>query len=207
MTSNIIIMQKFSKKLEQLIDFVEFTHEFQEVIRVARAPHRERFENDAEHSYQLAMVAWFLIEQEKLKLDKEVCFMYALAHDLVEVYAGDTYAYSTKKVSSKKKREKEALKKIQKRFLHFKALIKILEKYERKKDKESKFIYALDKLLPPIQVYLEDGKLHQEVRLSFEEVIDHKNKKIALSPAVEEYWVELREELTKNKRKFFWEKR
>ena len=105
------LMKKFSKKLEQLIDFINFTHEFREVVRIARSPNNKRFENDAEHSYQLAMVAWFLIEQDKLKLKKELCFMYALAHDLVEIYAGDTYIFDKDNALSKQKREKEALKK------------------------------------------------------------------------------------------------
>src|ERR1035437_6388752 len=116
---------KFSKKFEQLLDFVKFTHEFQEVVRVARPPFRDRFENDAEHSYQLAMVAWFLIEQDKLKLNKELCSMYALAHDLVEVYAGDTYFLDANHALSKVKREKEALQKI-KKDSH---LLKCLQKF------------------------------------------------------------------------------
>ena len=196
-------MKKFSKKFEQLIDFIKFTHEFQEVVRVARPPFRERFENDAEHSYQLAMVAWFLIEQDKLKLDKELCFMYVLAHDLVEVYAGDTYFLDQKYAESKIKREKEAVKKIKKRFSSFKTLAKILEKYESKKDKESEFIYALDKLIPPIQIYLENGKGWHEKKVSFEELLKNKNNKIAVSKEVEKYWLELLSELTKNKKKLF----
>jgi putative hydrolase of HD superfamily len=196
-------MKKFSKKFEQLLDFVKFTHEFQEVVRVARPPFRERFENDAEHSYQLAMVAWFLIEQDKLKLNKELCFMYALAHDLVEVYAGDTYVLDTKNLPSKHQREKDALKKIRKRFSNFKTLTKIIEKYEKKIDDESKFIYALDKLIPPIQIYLEDGKLFHEKKISLENVIEIKKGKIDMSPHVNKYWQELLTELVKNKQKLF----
>lgn len=112
----------FSKKFQQLIDFINFTHEFREVVRIARSPHAERFENDTEHSYQLAMVAWFLIEQDKLNFNKELCFMYALAHDLVEIYAGDTYIFDKNKVSSQSYRERKALIKIKKRFPKFKNL-------------------------------------------------------------------------------------
>ena len=110
-------MKKFSKKLESLIDFINFTHEFREVIRYGGTRLGKKVENDAEHSYQLAMVTWFLIDQDKLKLNKELCFMYALAHDLVEIYAGDTFAFDKKHNLSKQKREREALKKIERRFL------------------------------------------------------------------------------------------
>ena len=166
-------MKKFSKKLEQLIDFVNFTHEFREVVRVARSPHGKRFENDAEHSYQVAMVAWFLIEQDKLKLNKELCFMYSLSHDMVEVYAGDTYIFDTNSSASKHKREKEALRKIKKRFPNFKNLIRIIEKYEKRNDKESKFIYALDKIITPIQIYLEEGKLWKERKVTLANLIKY----------------------------------
>lgn len=196
-------MKKFSKKLVGLIDFINFTHEFQEIIRVARPPYRERFENDAKHSYQLAMVAWFLIDQDKLKLNKELCFMYALAHDLVEVYAGDTYFLDNNHADSKHKREKEALVKIKKRFPQFKILSKIIENYENKKDKESGFIYALDKLIPPIQIYTEKGKLWHEKKVLFDHIVDNKNPKIKISKDVNKYWQELLVELTKNRKKLF----
>jgi len=195
--------KKFSKKFEQLIDLVNFTHEFREVVRVARSPHGKRFENDTEHSYQLAMMAWFLIEQDKLNLNKELCFMYALAHDLVEIYAGDTYIFDKKKVFSQRQREKKALLKIKKRFPYFKNLSKTIEGYEKKRDKESKFIYALDKIITPIQIYLEGGKLWREKNISLEKIFKNKNIKILMSSHVDKYWQELTKELSKNKKKLF----
>jgi len=196
-------MQKvFSKKFQELIDFINFTHEFREVVRVARSPGGKRFENDSEHSYQLAMVAWFLIEHDKLALDKGLCFMYALAHDLVEIYAGDTFVFNKKRVASQKKREREALGKISKRFPKFKSLIRTIKNYEQKKDPESKFIYALDKIIPPIQIYLEDGKLWHEKKISLEQVLDNKNKKIAVSLNIDKYWQELLREFIQNKKLF-----
>jgi putative hydrolase of HD superfamily len=198
-------MPKFSKKFLNLIDFIKFTHEFREVIRIARSPYANRCENDAEHSYQLAIVAWFLIEQDKLQLNKELCFMYALAHDLVEIYAGDTYFLDSNHSISKHKREKEALKKIKKRFPKFKTLIKIIEQYEKRTDKECRFVYALDKLIPPIQIYLEKGKLWKEKGVSFDALVENKNPKILLSKDVEKYWEELSTEL-QNKNKIFFKK-
>lgn len=129
--------------------------------------------------------------------------MYALAHDLVEIYAGDTFFLDAKHAESKQKREHEALKKIQKRFSKFTQLIQIIEKYEKKEDEESKFIYALDKIIPPIQVYMEKGKLWHDKNSHFEDVRENKSKKIAVSPAVDVYWQELLTELTKNKKKYF----
>ncbi len=194
---------KFSPKIKNLIDFIEFNHEFREVIRVARSPNAKNFENDAEHSYQLAMVAWYLIESDKLKLNKELCFMYALAHDLVEIYAGDTYFLDNQKAESKHKREKEALLKIKKRFPRFRSLVKVIERYEKREDEESKFIYAIDKIIPPIQIYLENGKLWREQKVPFDGLMQNKNPKIALSKPVDKYWQEMKRAISKNKKKLF----
>lgn len=193
----------FTPGFESLIDFIEFTHEFRGIYRVARTPYADRYENDVEHSYQLAMVAWYLIDSDKLKLDKGLCLMYSLAHDLVDVYAGDTYFLDTKKAKSKHKREKEALVKIKKRFPKFKSLVKIIENYEKREDAESKFIYALDKIIPPIQIYLEKGKLWHEKELSFSDVLKNKNPKIAVSKSVDKYWQQLLKDITKNHKKLF----
>lgn len=191
--------------LNNLLDFIKFTHEFREVVRVARSPNSKRFENDSEHSYQLVMVAWYIIESDKLKLNKERCFMYALAHDLVEVYAGDTYIFDKNQANheSKKQREKEALSKIKKRFPNFKTLVEVIENYEKKKDKESKFIYALDKLIPPVQIYMENGNLWQEKGVSFDQLMENKMAKIAISPEIDKYWKALVKILDKNKSKLF----
>jgi putative hydrolase of HD superfamily len=196
--------KKFSKKFEQLLDFVKFTEEFREVARYEGSKLGKKVETSNEHSYQVAMVAWFLIEQDNLKLNKELCLMYALAHDLVEIYAEDTFIFDQKKKISKHQREKDAYIKIKKRFSHFKNLIKIIKNYEKKIDKESKFIYILDKLLPPIQIYLEDGKMWHKKKVSLEKQFNYKDKIISVSPYFNKYWQELVKELTKNKKKLFY---
>lgn len=177
--------------------------EFREVKRYEGSKLGKKIETSAEHSYQVAMVAWFLIEQDKLKLNKELCFMYALSHDLVEIYADDTFIFDKKKKLSKDIREKNAFKKIKKRFSYFKNFIKILEKYEEKIDEESKFIYILDKLLPPIQIYLENGKMWHKKKVPFSKQVDYKNKIISSSVYFNEYWQELVKELMRNKEKLF----
>ncbi|MBI3888523.1 HD domain-containing protein [Candidatus Nomurabacteria bacterium] len=196
-------MKKFSKKFAQLLDFVKFTEEFREVVRYEGSKLGKKVETSNEHSYQVAMVAWFLIEQDNLKLNKELCLMYALAHDLVEIYAEDTFIFDKKKKVSKHQREKEALVKIKKRFSKFKNLIKIIQNYEKREDEESKFIYILDKLLPPIQIYLEDGKMWHKKKVSLLKQLNYKNKILSSSSYFDEYWQELKKELIKNKKKLF----
>lgn len=190
------------KKIEKLLDFVRFMHEFRDIVRYEGSKLGKKVETDSEHSYQVAMMSWFLIDENNLKLNKELCLMYALTHDLVEVYAGDTFAFDKKKLPSQHEREKDALKKIKKRFPHLKNLVKIIENYEKKEDRESKFIYAIDKILPPLQIYIEGGKLWHEKKVSFLDLFNNKDKKIAISSDVYKYWQELVKKFKKNKKMF-----
>lgn len=196
-------MKKFSNKFEQLLDFVKFTEEFRNVIRYEGSKLGKKVESSAEHSYQVAMVAWFLIEQDKLKLNKELCFMYALAHDLVEIYAEDTFVFDTKKKASKHDREKAALAKIQKRFSKFPNLIKIIEDYEKRADQESNFIYMLDKFMPPMQIFLDNGQMWHKKKVSFLKQTEYKGNILRESAYFDAYWQELLKKLTKDRKKLF----
>ena len=73
--------------LQKLLNFVKITADFRGVERKVALKKANRRENDAEHSYQLAMVAWYIVNSEKLGLNSDLVVKYALIHDLVEVYA------------------------------------------------------------------------------------------------------------------------
>ena len=177
--------------LESLLQFVHFTHLTHKVERVARIPGETRYANTVEHSYQLTLLAWYLIEKERLPLNKDLVIKYALVHDLVETYAGDTYAHGTEGKDSKVQREHEAQKRIAVEFPEFKDLHTYIEAYELKQDPESRFVYALDKLIDPVNIYLENGKLWHEKKVTLQEVLDYKTEKIAVDPTVSKYFTEL----------------
>lgn len=136
--------------LDQLLDFVRFTHAAHKVERVARIPGTDRSATMVEHSYQLTLLAWFLIDSCKLTLDKDKVIRYALVHDLVETYAGDTYFYDTAGEATKDKREKEAQDRIEREYPQFGDLHETIKEYEKHSDAESRFVYALDKLIDPL---------------------------------------------------------
>src|SRR3989344_6781029 len=100
--------------MDELLRFVKLTQEFKAVRRMVILAKENREENDAEHSYQLATVAWYLISTQGLKLDLGLALRYALVHDLVEVYAGDTPAvqkgYEETKRTKQEREEKAALR-------------------------------------------------------------------------------------------------
>ncbi len=185
--------------LNELFSFLEFTHKFQQIQRVIFATGEKRNENDAEHSYQLAMACWFVVQTKKLELDKNKIINYSLVHDLVEIYAGDTYFYSADQnlQSSKPAREKAAFERIKKEFPKLKDIHKAIKGYEALKDEESKLVYAMDKMIPVLNIYLDKGRNWKRDKVTYE-MARTKDDKIALSPSIFEEWKELIIHLEKN---------
>jgi putative hydrolase of HD superfamily len=178
--------------ISRTIAFTRLIHAFQEVERVAHAPDKVRHENDVEHSYILAMLAWYLVDSLKLPLDKNKVLQYALAHDFVEVYAGDTNAFSKiqSELDSKHQREEDARIRIKEEFPEFEDLHNTIVRYESKADDESIFVNKLDKLLPVITNYIQDGVTWKEMDLPFDVAFENKRRKIGdhqpLRPFLEE---------------------
>ena len=176
--------------LEELLGIAGLTHSFQQIRRRMYATGEDRMENDAEHSFQLAFIAWYLIEKEGLNLSKEKVMRYALCHDIVEVYAGDVFFHRNAEEEQKKiDLEREAAEKLAKMYPDFPALIDTLKNYEEKADPESKFIYALDKLLPMLNIMLDEGRSWHTNEVSFEKLLEGKHAKVANDPVVLEYYV------------------
>jgi putative hydrolases of HD superfamily len=192
-------------QLGSLLDFVAFTHKFNQIKRSINATGEDRRETDSEHSYQMALVAWYIISSQHLDLDLTLCLQYAIAHDLVEIYAGDTYFYTTDQTArdSKKSREADALEVIAKEFSEFPELATIIAKYENKTDSESLFIYALDKLLPAMNIFLDNGKSWHIDQVTFDMLYEGKKDKVAVSPIIKEYWDSFIMELEPQKAELF----
>lgn len=191
--------------IKDLIKFNVLLIELQKIERVIRVVKSDRWENDVEHSYMLAMLGWYFIEKDGLKLDASKVIKYALVHDLVEAYAGDVYLYETDvaKKEGKYKKEKEAAERIQKEFPEFGELHELVHAYEKRNDSESKFVYALDKVQPVIQIYLDKGRTWNEKSVSLQMLIDAKIDKVKLSPPVERVFNEFVDFLRKNEKKLF----
>ncbi|NBD74031.1 HD domain-containing protein [Patescibacteria group bacterium] len=143
-----------------LVDFVDFTLAFRAVERDLVIKNKDGFENDAEHTCQLALVAWYLNETHSLGLSTEKLLRIALAHDLVEVYAGDVSVYNNDAISARDKQiaEAEALASIETRFPHVSGVHEAIEEYKAQASDEAKCIKSLDKIAPGISIYLDQGR-------------------------------------------------
>lgn len=191
--------------LNKTLTFLKFIRDFEKVERVIYRPN-DRLENDAEHSYQVAIVAWFLSDQFKLPLSKEKLFKYGLAHDLVEVYAGDTPAYGTGYTNTqetKKEREEKALQRIKKEFDYFNDLTETIDAYEARGDDESMFIYELDKILPALNLYLDDGYGWNKLNLTLDQINVEKRGKVKNVKELVSLLEEMLERFEKEKERLF----
>ncbi len=118
-----------------------------------------RRENDAEHSWHLALCAMLFEEYAAEKINMLKVLKMVTVHDLIEIYAGDTFAYDTEAIASKAQREHEAAEKLfgmlePEQCEEFKALW--LE-FEESETPEALYAAAMDRIQPLIHNYMTDG--------------------------------------------------
>ncbi len=132
----------------------------------------KRRENDAEHSFHLALFAMILAEHSNERLDVLRVMKMVLIHDIVEIDAGDTYCYDEAGNSTKQEREEKAADRLfgllpsdQQR--EYRGL---WEEFERMDTPESKFAAALDRMQPMLLNYTKKGISWKEHRVKYEQV-------------------------------------
>ncbi len=192
-------------KLKDLIKLANVLNELQGVERRVYVRGLNRRENDFEHSFQLAFFTWYFLNTSKNSLNQERAIKYALVHDLVEVYAGDAPFYFKTKHDERKKKQKEsaALKRLYREIPAFQEGLKYLGKYGGKSDREAKFVSALDKFLPVLNIYLDGGRSWKKSRIDFTTLVKNKTEKLSSSKEIYGIFKELLVLLEKDKKKLF----
>jgi HD domain protein len=131
-------------------EFVILLEEMKKINRQTKIIGLNRRENDAEHSWHIATMSMFLQHYSKSKVDVNKVIQMLLIHDLVEIFAGDTFAYDSSGYEDKYKRESDAMEKL-KTYLS-KEMGDMLEslwmEFENMESNESKFANAMDRLQP-----------------------------------------------------------
>lgn len=185
-------MKSPALNVSDMIEFSRLMLRLQEVIRAIHVPGRDTKENDVEHSYQLAMMAWYLNTSGRLGYNVDNLVRYALVHDLAEAYAGDVSALDLKARIGKREREEAAIQRIREEFPAAEEIIAAVERYENLSDEEARFVYALDKLMPMVTVYLADGRTWHEEGQDFELIHHCQGPKIAISAPVDQLYQQLK---------------
>jgi len=130
-----------------------FALEIDKVKNIYRQTHLSgngRNENDAEHSWHMAIMAYLLREYANEEVDIARVMLMCLIHDIVEIDAGDTFAYDEVGLQTQKSREEEAKQRIfsilpEEQAEEFMALF---EEFEACETPESKFAHAMDNMQP-----------------------------------------------------------
>src|SRR5258706_13535537 len=98
--------------IKRLVELQQLMIKFHNINRMVYHTTLERKETDTEHSYSLAMAGWFLAQYFP-DLDTNAVIRLAMVHDLVEIHAGDTFAYADKSaIDGKAEREAAATRKL-----------------------------------------------------------------------------------------------
>ena len=139
-------MTRFQKQLQFILE-VDKT---KNIFRQTHLTHRGRNENDAEHAWHMAMRIYLLKEYANEEIDLAKTMMMALIHDIVEIDAGDTYAYDDQGLATQKEREAQAAKRI---FGLLPAdqkaeMMALFEEFEAYESAEAKFAHAIDNFQP-----------------------------------------------------------
>lgn len=129
----------------------------------------DRRENDSEHSLAVALMCWYILDKYKFKLDVSKVLKYAITHDLVEVYAGDTNAFASKEARERKvELERQSLERLTTEFNDFPGMIQAMQGYELKDDDESLFVWTVDKIQALVMGDIDDWRPYSELEISYE---------------------------------------
>ena len=140
---------------ERLLKQLAFSLEIDKEKNIFRQTHLSghgRRENDAEHAWHMAIMAYLLREYSNEKVDIAKVMLMCLIHDIVEIDAGDTYAYDVKGLATQKDREDKAKERIYSLLPsdQKEEMIALFDEFEEYQTPEAKFAHAMDNLQPLI---------------------------------------------------------
>ena len=166
------------ERLEKQMQFIIEVDKVKNIFRQTYLADGNRKENDAEHSWHLALMAVLLKEYSNEEVSLEKVIPMVLIHDLVEIDAGDTYAYDAEGLKTQKAREDAAKERIfsllpedQKQ-----ELLQIFDEFEAFQTPEAKFARAMDNLQPLLLNNSNDGGDWKEHEVTAENVYGRQRK-------------------------------
>ena len=160
-------------RLEQQINFIIEVDKLKSIIRQNYLTDGSRKEDDADHSWHLALMCAILGEHSNEKIDIVKTMTMVLIHDIVEIDAGDTYAYDAEANVSKRERELAAAERIFNLLPEDQAnqMRALWDEFEEDLTPEAKFASALDRVQPSLLNAASDGKSWKEHEVTFSQVM------------------------------------
>ena len=166
------------KRLEKQLSFALEIDKEKNIFRQTHLSGHGRRENDAEHAWHMAIMAYLLREYSNEPVDIAKVMLMCLIHDIVEIDAGDTYAYDDNMKQTQKAREDAAKERI------FSLLpddqrtefISLFDEFEESKTAESRFAHVMDNLQPIMLNNINGGSDWAEHKVTAEKVYQRQNK-------------------------------
>ncbi|MDI9857896.1 HD domain-containing protein [Flectobacillus roseus] len=176
-----------SDNLLKQIAFIKEIDKVKYIQRKTKLFNSDRNENDAEHSWHLAIMAVVLAEHSNENIDVLKVVKMLLIHDIVEIDAGDTFIYDTQKNHTNTDEERLAANRIFGLLPKAQAeeLIEIWEEFEAGETKEAKFAKSMDRLEPLLQNTSNNGGTWAEFGVDYDKVY---NKKKVIKDGSEVIW-------------------
>lgn len=164
------------ENLLKQISFIKEIDKIKYIQRKTKLFNSNRPENDAEHSWHLAMMAIVLAEHADTPVDVLKVVKMVLIHDIVEIDAGDTFIYDNEKNHSNTDNERIAAQRIFGLLPQEQAdeLIAVWEEFEAGVSNEAKFAKAMDRLEPLLQNTSNNGGTWQEFDVDYSKVYEKK---------------------------------
>jgi len=158
------------------ISFIKEIDKIKYIQRKTKLFNSDRPENDAEHSWHLAMMTLVLAEHADTPIDVLKVMKMVLIHDIVEIDAGDTFIYDTMKSHTNTDNELSAAKRIFGLLPTEQAdeLLTIWEEFETGLTNEAKFARAMDRLEPLLQNTSNNGGTWKEFDVDYTQVYEKK---------------------------------
>lgn len=171
------------------VAFIKEIDKLKYILRKTRLFHSDRHENDAEHSWHLAMMTIVLAEHSDKPIDILKVLKMVLIHDIVEIDAGDTFIYDVTKSHTNTDEELMAAKRIFGLLPTEQAeeFIAIWKEFEDGITDEAKFARSMDRFEPLLQNTSNDGGTWKEFDVPYQKVYDKKKAIKEGSSAIWEY--------------------
>ena len=170
--------QSGENRLEKQLRFILEADKSKQVFRQTYLSDGTRKENDAEHSWHLALMCALLSEYANEPIDVAKTMIMVLIHDLIEIDAGDTYAYDEAGNATKRERELKAADRIFKLLPDDQAawLRGLWEEFEEAETPEARFALALDKVQPVLLNDATDGRAWKEHEVRVSQILNRNER-------------------------------
>ena len=159
--------------IADIVAFIIEIDKLKNVTRKVKPLETGRYENPAEHSWQIALLAWSLAPFAASPVNIDRVIKLLLVHDIGEIDTGDTMAFVTEGVAERKKAERVAVERI---FGLLPAaerdeMLALWQEFEDEETPEARLAHAADRVMPVLLNLANGGQSWRENKISFDRVV------------------------------------